>query len=236
MIFMIMKKIKLTESDLYRIVRRVLLEQEEEKRSFTFSPGTFKSFITSSSGERFVKHLNNKYDRVIVNEELDLSETPIQSLPDNLRVEGGLYLDGTSIQSLPDNLSVWGNLELSRTPIKFLPDNLFFMKDLGLSFSSIEFLPKNIRVNGNLYLVECENLQSLPDNLYVKAGLNLTETPIQYLPDNLHVGEWLSLRKTQIQSLPNNLRTGLEIDIINTPLSKNDELVANYRKKYRIVK
>ena len=130
-----MKKIKLTESDLYRIVRKVLLEQEEEKRSFTFSPGAFASFITSSSGERFVKHLNNKYDEIVVNGHLDLSETQIQSLPDNLKVGGSLWLNGTPIQSLPDNL-----------------------------------------------------------------------------------------------------RTGLEIDIINTPLSKNDELVANYRKKYIIVK
>ncbi len=130
-----MKKIKLTESDLYRIIKQVLFEQEEEKRSFTFSPGAFASFITSSSGERFVKHLNNKYDEIVVNGGLDLEKTQIQSLPDNLKVGGSLWLNGTPIQSLPDNL-----------------------------------------------------------------------------------------------------RTGLEIDIINTPLSKNDELVANYRKKYIIVK
>ena len=170
-----MKKIKLTESDLYRIIKQVLFEQEEEKRSFTFSPGAFASFITSSSGERFVKHLNNKYDEVIINGDLDLDGTPIQSLPDNLHVGGDLNLYGTPIQSLPDNL-------------------------------------------------------------YVGRNLDLQGTPIQYLPDNLHVGGSLWLNGTPIQSLPDNLRTGLEIDIINTPLSKNDELVANYRKKYIIVK
>ena len=121
---MVMKKIKLTESDLYRIIKQVLLEQEEEKRSITFSPGSFESLITSSSGEGFIRTLNNNYDEIIVNGELDLNGTQIQSLPDNLHVEGGLYLDGTPIQSLPDNLYVKGNLGLYGTQIQSLPDNL----------------------------------------------------------------------------------------------------------------
>jgi len=122
---MVMKKIKLTESDLYRIVRKVLLEQEEEKRSFTFSPGSFESLITSSSGERFVKHLNNKHDEIIVNGDLDLEGTPIQSLPNNLHVKGNLYLNGCeNLKSLPDNLHVEGFLSLEGTPIQSLPDNL----------------------------------------------------------------------------------------------------------------
>jgi hypothetical protein len=55
---------------------------------------------------------------------LDLTNTPIKSLPDNLSVGGDLYLYDTSIQSLPDNLKVGGNLFLSKTPIQSLPDNL----------------------------------------------------------------------------------------------------------------
>jgi len=94
---MVMKKIKLTESDLYRIVRKILLEQEEEKRSFTFSPGAFKSFITSSSGERFVKTLNNKYDEIVVNGGLDLEKTQIQSLPDNLHVTKTIFIKTTPL-------------------------------------------------------------------------------------------------------------------------------------------
>ena len=49
--------------------------------------------------------------------DLNLSDTPIQSLPDNLSVGGSLYLLNTSIQSLPDNLEVGGDLYLSDTPI-----------------------------------------------------------------------------------------------------------------------
>ena len=151
MIFMVMKKIKLTESDLYRIIKQVLLEQEDEKRSFTFSPGAFESIITSSSGERFVKHLNNKYDEIIVNGDLILyKKENLKYLPDNLRVEGSLILLDTPIQSLPDNLYVKGSLSLEGTPIQSLPDNL--------------------HVEGMLYLKRTQ-IQSLPNNLHVGKGV-----------------------------------------------------------------
>ena len=49
--------------------------------------------------------------------DLNLSDTPIQSLPDNLRVGDHLNLNNTPIQSLPDNLKVGGSLDISNTPI-----------------------------------------------------------------------------------------------------------------------
>ena len=42
---------------------------------------------------------------------LDLSNTQITSLPDNLTVGGSLDLRNTQITSLPDNLTVGGRLE-----------------------------------------------------------------------------------------------------------------------------
>ena len=64
--------------------------------------------------------------------DLDLSDTPITSLPDNLRVGGYLNLWNTPIKSLPDNLSVGGYLNLGYTPIESLPDNLSIGGDLYL--------------------------------------------------------------------------------------------------------
>ena len=55
---------------------------------------------------------------------LDLSETAITELPDNLTVGGWLDLRGTGITALPDNLTVGGNLDLRGTGITALPDNL----------------------------------------------------------------------------------------------------------------
>ena len=48
---------------------------------------------------------------------LDLSNTQITSLPDNLKVGGDLYLSDSKITSLPDNLTVGGDLYLRDTPI-----------------------------------------------------------------------------------------------------------------------
>jgi len=121
------KKVKIKESDLYNIIKRVLLEQEEEKRTVTFPAGAFKSFITSSN-EKFVKILNNKYDRVIVSGDLDLDETDIKILPNNLEVKGILFLRGSLIKELPENLKVNGQIDLRSTNIKSLPNNLVHEK------------------------------------------------------------------------------------------------------------
>jgi hypothetical protein len=48
---------------------------------------------------------------------LNLLNTPISSLPDNLKVGGFLNLVSTPISSLPDNLTVKGNLYLGQTPL-----------------------------------------------------------------------------------------------------------------------
>ena len=48
--------------------------------------------------------------------DLDLNDTPIRSLPDNLTVQGYLGLSGTKITSLPDNLKVGGDLWINSTP------------------------------------------------------------------------------------------------------------------------
>ena len=51
------------------------------------------------------------------NGDLDLRNTQITALPDNLTVDGGLYLSNTQITALPDNLTVGGGLYLSNTQI-----------------------------------------------------------------------------------------------------------------------
>ena len=110
--------------------------------------------------------------------DLDLSDTPINQLPDNLTVGGGLSLSDTPITSLPNNLTVGEDLYLSDTLITSLPDNL-------------------TEVNGDLWLINTK-ITSLPDNLTVKGILNLSDTPITSLPDNLTVGGYLDLRGTPI--------------------------------------
>lgn len=49
--------------------------------------------------------------------DLNLGNSPITSLPDNLVVRGDLNLIGTPISSLPSDLKVGGEIRISRTPL-----------------------------------------------------------------------------------------------------------------------
>ena len=121
-----------------------------------------------------------------VNGNLDLSNTQITSLPDNLTVEGWLDLSNTQITSLPDNLTIGGDLYLRNTPITSLPDNLSVGRNLNLSNTQITSLPDNLTIGGDLYLSNTQ-ITSLPDNLSVGGGLYLSNTPITSLPPSLKV-------------------------------------------------
>ena len=61
---------------------------------------------------------------IIVEGYLDLRNTQITYLPNNLIIKGWLDLYNTPITKLPDNLTVKGNLDLGNTKIKSLPDTL----------------------------------------------------------------------------------------------------------------
>ena len=123
-----MKKIKITESDLYNIIKQVLLEQEEEENVWNtdaedFKFRLFKAFDGDS--EKFAKYHNKFYEKIVVDGDLDLSNSSITSLGDNISVKGNLDLYMCeNLISLGDNLSVGDNLRLSYTPIEYLPDNL----------------------------------------------------------------------------------------------------------------
>ena len=84
--------------------------------------------------------------------DLNLTNTPIQSLPSGLKVGGYLDLDNTPIQSLPNGLKVGGDLNLSDTPIQSLPDNLKVGGNLYLNNTPIQSLPNGLKVGGDLYL------------------------------------------------------------------------------------
>ena len=115
-----MKKIKITESDLYNIIKQVLLEQEKEEENVWYTDHEefkfrlFKAFDGDS--EKFAKYHNKFYEKIVVDGNLDLYGTPITSLPDNLHV-GWLDLTRTQITSLPDNLKVKEYIYIYRTPL-----------------------------------------------------------------------------------------------------------------------
>jgi hypothetical protein len=90
-------------------------------------------------------------DNLSVGGYLDLRHTKITELSDNLSVGRSLYLQGTAITKLPDNLSVGGDLYIQDTSITKLPDNLSVGGDLYIQDTSITKLPKSLKVEGNIY-------------------------------------------------------------------------------------
>ena len=121
--------------------------------------------------EKFLKKYNiayeNKNGKITVGGSLDLRDTNITSLPDNLTVGGSLYLAGTNITSLPDNLTVGGSLYLRDTNITSLPDNLTVGGYLYLRDTNIT-KPRKIKRPGKTFENWYKNLK-----LKIKLTLNL---------------------------------------------------------------
>ena len=79
-------------------------------------------------------------------------------------------------------------------------EELFVEGDLDLTKTDIESLPDGLKVEANLSLYGCKNIQSLPEGL--------------------EVGGFLDLGYSNITSLPKGLKVGGRLFIKNTPLTK----------------
>ncbi|CDG47883.1 hypothetical protein [Serratia symbiotica] len=108
--------------------------------------------LISHLTEKGIQHTVSDNGHITVGDGLNLRDTSITALPDNLSVGGWLDLRDTGITTLPDNLSVGGYLDLSGTGITTLPDNLSVGGYLDLSGTPITALPDNLSVGGWLDL------------------------------------------------------------------------------------
>ena len=102
-----------------------LVEEEENKNSSS------KILLPRQIEERkkkLIANINKKIQQYIENgseEDLDLTGTPITSLPNNLKSIGrDLILYKCPIVSLPNDLTIGNNLDLGYTKINSIPNNL----------------------------------------------------------------------------------------------------------------
>jgi hypothetical protein len=153
---------------------------------------------------------------------------PITELPKGLlKIDGTLDLENTKIKKLPDNLKIKGSLRLEGTPITKLPKGLEIGAHLILEGTNISSLPKDIKIGKTLYAKDSK-LTKLPANLKVGGDLDLTNTPIKKLPKGLEVDGSLRLKDTDID------RFGIPKDIIVESVQLSDGKViypANWGKK-----
>jgi hypothetical protein len=108
-----------------------------------------------------------------------------------------------------------GNLDLRQSSIEFLPKNLTQVNgDLMLiECVNLKSLPNNLTVNGRLDLEGCKNITSLPSGLKVKGFLDLRDTNITELPPDLEVEASIYLQRTPIEKLPNNFTVNGDLDL-----------------------
>ena len=107
---------------------------------------------------------------------LDLSGTPITSLPQGLKVGGYLNLVTTEITSLPSDIQVDGTLNISATKITTIPPNLKVGSLIAYN-TPISSLPQGLKIDEDLYLVH-SNITSLPSDIQVGGNVYLSNTPI----------------------------------------------------------
>lgn len=82
--------------------------------------------------------------------EVKLLNDPGSITQEDLYVSGRLDLSDTGISALPDNLDIERTLDLSWCPIKTLPKNLKVGGDLIVYQSQLESLPKDLEVFGDI--------------------------------------------------------------------------------------
>jgi len=137
--------------------------------------------------------------------------------------------DSEYLSQLPEGLVVMGILSVDGCKnLKSLPAGLVVFSVLRAFDSGIESLPPDLKVGGGIDLSDTP-LREWPNSLKKTRGwVNLNRSKIERLPENFYVGNSLSLVKTPIKSLPNGLYVKSELDLQGTKITHvPDDLVAN---------
>mgnify|MGYP004661270469 CR=1 FL=1 len=139
---------------------------------------------------------------------LDVSYTALTSLPDDLQVEETLNMRETRITAIPDNLSHLYNLLADNSRLSKLPEYLTIDNVADFEDTRLYRIPHNLIVRKKLNLTHTR-VSELPDNFKTHT-LVLRYTPIKKLPKNLTVEYYLDIRNTSITEadLPDDLYVG----------------------------
>lgn len=137
--------------------------------------------------------------------DVDLSQTAIERLPDDLRVRTRLDLSGCAqLTQLPAGLKVGTLLLRDCTALRQLPPGLE-VSFLDLSgCTALESLPDDLDLSvGRLQVRDCVRLAALPPRIGPLAQLDVAGCArLQELPEALVVTSWLDLGETPLLRLP----------------------------------
>ena len=118
---------------------------------------------------------------------LELDNSEIAALPEEMIVHGSLFINGWMAPRLPTRLAVQDRLFLNGPRITALPPHLSVGGDVSLDYSAITRLPIGFSVQGDLNLQRTP-IDTLPEGLRVRGDLSLGNTAVHRFPDSMQVG------------------------------------------------
>jgi hypothetical protein len=140
-----------------------------------------------------------------IRDTLNLRGSVVESLPDNLVLEGNLDLAGAKIRDLPKGLKVGGLLDLEVTSVQSLPDDIEVssLKIMGTEIKSLGGIRKLDRL-----LASESKLRSIPADLEVEDIMDISESDVISIPEGFKINGQLTAtgcKRTII--LPRRLET-----------------------------
>ncbi|MCK6418127.1 MAG: hypothetical protein L6Q57_04210 [Alphaproteobacteria bacterium] len=131
------------------------------------------------------KELKDKKIVITWEGDCDLSDVgeEITCLPP-MHVKGDLFICNLQVESLPDNMTVDGTLDAGGSYLKTIPASLK-VTNLNLDQSNIGTLPENFRIEGYLNL-NTTKIRELPSSLYVGGDL-CVDSDVR-IPESVFIG------------------------------------------------
>ena len=152
------------------------------------------NFLQNNEGKNLPKSWFDSIEKLKLIKELE-------NYPDGTqyRYEGDLELSETNITKLPNDLYVVGSLNLWKCQeLTKLPNYLYVGRNLNISYTNITKLPNDLYVGSSLSLYGCTQITKLPNDLYVGDHLNIEGTNREEIPNNLYVEFDLYIENTPL--------------------------------------
>lgn len=173
-------------------------------------------------------------DNLFIDGSLDISSTPITRLPKNLEITGKLYACSTGLREIPDDISV-GSLNLAGSRhINSLPDNFHIPEYLNICDTNIKELPENLEVG--LLNMEGTLITEIPETAKIKS-LHAANSKLEKLPDNVTEYDSLYLNGTNVKKLPDNLKVRNSLYMPDTKIEKlpKNMVIGNFLRLNKII-
>lgn len=147
---------------------------------------------------------------------LILSDSDLESLPDNFHVKGTLMVSRTRLRDLPAGLVVHGNLSCRGNDIEALPDDISVSGGIWLADSKFTRLPTGLKCGG--LDISRTAISILPEDTHIRGPLEARESALAKISARCVVEQEMELSHSLVTTLPADLTAGGSVDLTHTPV------------------